>query len=170
MGQMALKISKTDHDELLKILNTAYAEEWLAYYQYWIGAQVATGPMRATITKEFMEHAEEELKHAQWLCARIIQLGGTPILNPNDFEKSALCKYEAPIKPYVLNLLEQNLAAERCAIVRYQQICEMCFGKDFETFRIAEKILKEELKHEQEIGDFAEDIRLSFTQGAKVEN
>ena len=54
MGQMAQKISQTDQTELLKILNTAFAEEWLAYYQYWLGAKVATGPLRPDISAEFM--------------------------------------------------------------------------------------------------------------------
>ena len=36
MGEMAQKISKVDHEELLKVLNMAFAEEWLAYYQYWV--------------------------------------------------------------------------------------------------------------------------------------
>ena len=60
MGQMAQKISKVDHDELLKALNEALWEEWLAYYQYWVGALVAKGPMRTSIVAEFMEHANEE--------------------------------------------------------------------------------------------------------------
>ena len=46
---MAQKISKVDHDELLKALNEALSEEWLAYYQYWVGALVAKGPMRTSI-------------------------------------------------------------------------------------------------------------------------
>lgn len=166
MGQAAQKISKVDHDKLLQLLNVAYAEEWLAYYQYWIGAQVAVGPMRTSIVEEFMEHANEELKHAKWLSDRIIQLGGMPVLNPNEWESIAQCRYEAPTQPYIMNLLEQNLVAERCAISRYQQICDMCFGKDYDTFRVAAKILKEELEHEQEIGDFEEDIRLGKELGA----
>ena len=60
MGQMAQKISKVDHDELLKALNEALSEEWLAYYQYWVGALVAKGPMRTSIVAEFMAHANEE--------------------------------------------------------------------------------------------------------------
>ena len=44
MGEMAKKISNIDNEELLKVLNEAFAEEWLAYYQYWIGAQVIEGP------------------------------------------------------------------------------------------------------------------------------
>lgn len=170
MGQAAQKISKVDHDELLRLLNVAYAEEWLAYYQYWIGAQVAVGPMRTTIVKEFLEHAGEELQHAQWLSDRIIQLGGTPVLNPNEFESIALCRYDAPTQPYVMNLLQQNLTAERCAVGRYQQICDMCFGKDHDTYRMAAKILKEELEHEQEIGDFEEDIRLGVELGANMQS
>ena len=39
MGEMAKKIVKMDLDELLKVLNEAYSEEWLAYYQYWLGAK-----------------------------------------------------------------------------------------------------------------------------------
>lgn len=159
MGERAQEISKVNHDDLLKILNIAYAEEWLAYYQYWVGAQVAVGPMRTTIQKEFLEHAKEEHDHAQKLSDRIIQLGGTPILNPNDWEKMARCKYDEPSDPYVMTLLKQNLEAERCAISRYQGICDMCFGKDYETFRVSEDILREELEHEQEIGDFIEDIQ-----------
>lgn len=158
MGQMAQKISHVDREELLNILNVAFAEEWLAYYQYWLGAQVAVGPMRDAITKEFMEHADEELDHATKLATRIIQLGGTPVLDPNEWQKIALCKYDAPSKPYVMNLLEQNLVAERCAIVRYQKICEMTFGKDFDTYRMSADILREEIEHEEEIGTFKDDI------------
>ena len=162
MGDIAQKIIKIDKDELLKELNTAFAEEWLAYYQYWIGAQLAEGPMRTSIIDEFIEHANEELKHATWISERIIQLGGTPILNPKDWEVVAQCKYESPTDPNIVILLKQNLDAERCAIARYQKICDMTFGKDYETFRISQKILKEEIEHEQEIEDFSNDIQATM--------
>ena len=158
MGEMAQKIVKLNRDELLKVLNEAYGEEWLAYYQYWLGAKVAVGNMRASIVEEFEEHAGEELKHANWLADRIIELGGTPLLSPEEWTSEAKCKYEAPKDEYIVALLEQNLASERCAIKRYQDICDMCHGKDYETFRIAEKVLKEEIDHEQELEDFLADI------------
>jgi bacterioferritin len=158
MSEIAQKISKVDREELLKVLNIAYAEEWLAYYQYWLGAQLIVGPERKSIAEEFLEHANEEFDHAKKLATRIIQLGGTPVLYPEDWQKVALCKYDAPTKPYVMNLLEQNLVAERCAIVRYQKICEMTHGKDYETFRMATKILRDEIEHEEEIGNFKDDI------------
>ena len=123
MGEMAQRISKVDKEELLKILNCAFAEEWLAYYQ------------------------------------RIIQLGGTPILDPSEWKEKAQCKYDAPMNADTKVLVAQNLTAERCAVARYEQICEMCQGKDFETFRISRKILKEELEHEQEMEDFEADFK-----------
>lgn len=69
-----------------------------------------------------------------------------------------------------MNLLKQNLVAERCAVARYQGICEMCFGKDYDTYRVSAKILKEELEHEQEMGDFIEDIKQGVEHGAQLQS
>ena len=49
MGDMAQKIVKLDISELIRVLNEAFSEEWLAYYQYWIGARVAQGQMRGIL-------------------------------------------------------------------------------------------------------------------------
>ena len=158
MGDMAKKIVKLDVSDLIRVLNEAYAEEWLAYYQYWIGAKLVTGQFKKGVEEEFLEHAKEELEHADMLANRILQLGGIPIINPDDFSKIAKCKYEAPLNEDTLSLVTQNLDAERCAIGRYQGICEMCFGKDHETYRISEYILMQELEHEQEMEDFLKDM------------
>ena len=165
MAQTAQYIVKDHLNKILEVLNQAYAEEWLAYYQYWIGAKVAVGPMRSEIIKEFMEHAQEELKHAGWLADRIIQLGGTPVLIPNDWEQVAKCHYEAPADPCIFNVLKQNLTAERCAVSHYQQLCELCHNIDFVTFRLSEKILAEEVEHEQEIEDFIHDMNMALKCG-----
>ena len=148
MAEMAQKISKTNHQELLDMLNIAFAEEWLAYYQYWIGAYVAKGPMRPEITEEFNEHAEEELKHSKWLAERILQLGGTPIIDPEEWKKHAVCKYEAPVDEYTVKLLEQNLTAEKCAIARYQKICEMTLDKDDKLVEVESEKVEEEMSFE----------------------
>lgn len=162
MSQMAQKISQVDHAELLKNLNIAFAEEWLAYYQYWLGSKLAVGPMRPAVAAEFLEHAQEELAHADKLANRIIELGGTPVLTPQDWQTTALCKYDAPSEPYVVNLLEQNLASERCAISRYQKICEMTSGKDLITYKLALSILQDETSHETELGAYQDDIAATF--------
>ena len=59
---MARRISKTDVNDLIKILNEAYAEEWLAYYQYFIGAKLAEGILRPNVVAEFEEHAKEQIR------------------------------------------------------------------------------------------------------------
>lgn len=161
MGEMAKRISKIDNQELIRTLNEAYAEEWLAYYQYFLGAKLAAGQMRSNIEKEFEEHAKEEYEHATMLADRIIELGGTPILNPDDWSKIAKCKYESPINEDTFSLVKQNLDSERCAIGRYQGICDLTFGKDYETYRISEHILKEEIDHEQEMEDFLKDMSVA---------
>ena len=161
MGEAAQKMCKLDVAELLDLLNRAYAEEWLAYYQYWVGAQVIAGPMRPLVQDEFLKHAKEELEHAHMLADRIIQLGGTPLLAPSEWLQKARCGYEVPRDVATMALLKQNLDSERCAIARYQQICDACFGKDYETFDIALKIMHDELDHEQDWEDFIEDLEQS---------
>lgn len=161
MGVAAQKICNLEKVNLLDILNQAYAEEWLAYYQYWIGSQVICGPMRPLVQEEFMKHAKEELEHAKMISDRIIQLGGTPLLAPSEWSKQAKCHYEVPRNETTMALLKQNLDSERCAIARYQQICETCFGKDYDTFDMSLKILHEELDHEQDWEDFIKDLEES---------
>ena len=81
MARESVKIlqGKLDVESLIAQLNAALAEEWLAYYQYWVGALVVEGAMRADVQGEFEEHAEEERRHAQLLADRIIELEGVPV-------------------------------------------------------------------------------------------
>jgi len=83
----------------------------------------------------------------------IIQLGGTPVINPIEWTKLAHCSYEEPSDPYIEVTLEQNLKGERCAIQRYQEIADFTDGKDNATYQMAVQILNEELKHENDIED-----------------
>ena len=64
MGTRGREIVGMDVDELLKLLNGAFASEWLAYYQYWLGAKVIKGPMKDAVAAELNLHATEELNHA----------------------------------------------------------------------------------------------------------
>lgn len=161
MGEMAQRIVKLDVGDLVKILNEAFAEEWLAYYQYWIGARIGAGQMRPSIVEEFKKHAKEEREHCELLADRIIQLGGTPLINPDDWSKLAKCKYDAPVNENIRVIVEQILDSERCAIGRYQGICDMCCCKDFETFRISAFILSQEIDHEQDMEDFLKDMKIA---------
>lgn len=158
MGKHAIKISNLDNEKLVQMLNEALAEEWLAYYQYWVGARVMEGPMRSEIEPELLLHADQELNHAVLVIGRILQLGGTPLLNPSQWTKFAKCDYEEPIDPYVEEILNQNLRGERCAIQRYQDIAEFTNGKDHATYQMAITILNEELEHEEDIEAWLNDL------------
>ncbi|MGE0078001.1 MAG: ferritin-like domain-containing protein [Bacteroidales bacterium] len=158
MGKEAKKIASVDVDKLLEMLNAALAEEWLAYYQYWIGARVMEGPMRSEVEPELLLHATQELNHAVMVADRIIQLGGTPLLHPQDWFKHSRCSYDAPIDPYIEVILEQNLHGERCAIQRYNEIASFTNGKDHMTHQMATQILAEEIEHENDIEDWITDI------------
>ncbi len=158
MGRHAVEILDLDIKKLLEMLNAALCEEWLAYYQYWIGAKLMEGPMRSEIEPELLLHATQELNHAVLVVDRIIQLGGTPVLNPSDWPKFARCDYDAPVDPYVEVILQQNLKGERCAIQRYKEIADFTNGKDHTTHQMATTILNEELEHEQDIEDWLTDL------------
>ncbi|MGI6193503.1 MAG: ferritin-like domain-containing protein, partial [Christensenellales bacterium] len=158
MGKRAVMIANLDVEKLLEMLNAALAEEWLAYYQYWIGARVMEGPMRSEVEPELLVHANEELNHAVMVVDRILQLGGTPILNPKDWWTHAECAYEEPNDPYIEVILNQNLDGERCAIDRYQKIAAFTEGKDYATYQMAVTILNDELEHEEDIESWIKDI------------
>ena len=158
MGKEARNVSSVDVDKLIEMLNAALSEEWLAYYQYWIGARLMEGPMRSEVEPELLVHANEELSHAELVADRIIQLGGTPVINPNEWTKLARCSYDEPADPYIEVILEQNLKGERCAIKRYQEIADFTAGKDHATHQMAIQILNDELEHEDDIEAWMTDI------------
>ena len=120
MAKESVKIlqGKLDVEKLILQLNAALSEEWLAYYQYWIGALVVEGAMRPNVQSEFEEHAEEERQHAQMIAKRIIELEGVPVLDPKKWSELARCKYDAPQDFGSVNLLKDNIASERCDIVK----------------------------------------------------
>ena len=146
--------------ELITLLNKAYADEWLAYYQYWIGAKVAAGVPREAVVAELTQHAADELRHAGLVADRIIQLGGTPLLEPKEWLSQTNCGYDAPKDPDVRSLLKQNIKGEQCAITQYKKIMDYTRDKDPVSYDMALKILEDELEHEEDLEAIQEDIRV----------
>ncbi|HSV43974.1 MAG TPA: ferritin-like domain-containing protein [Candidatus Bathyarchaeia archaeon] len=159
MGTKGRAIVGLDVDELLKLMNKALADEWLAYYQYWVGSKVAVGRMRGIVAGELAEHADEELKHANMLTERIIQLGGTPLLNPDQWTKETNCGYDAPSNPDTKKLLAQNIKGEQCAIDVYKKLLDKVEGKDPITHHMVLEILEDEVKHEDDLEALLEDMK-----------
>lgn len=158
MGTKGRAIVGMDVDELLALLNHAFADEWLAYYQYWLGAKVVKGPMKDAVASELLLHATEELAHADMLAARIIQLGGTPLLSPEEWLQNSHCGYDAPSEPFVKKILAQNIKGEQCAIDVYQKLLQLVKDKDPVTYNIVLTILQQEVEHEEDLQALDEDL------------
>jgi bacterioferritin len=148
--------------DLIQMLNKAYSDEWLAYYQYWLGAKVAVGMPKEAIVAELTQHATDELRHAQMVADRIIQLGGTPVLEPKDWYTHTNCGYDSPKDPDVRVLLEQNIKGEQCAISVYKKIIDYTKDKDPVTYDIALQIMSDEIEHEEDLEAMREDIKVMF--------
>lgn len=160
MGSKGREIIGMDVGKLLGLLNKAYADEWLAYYQYWIGSKVVKGPMKEAVIAELVQHAADELRHADMLTARIIQLGGTPLVKPEDWYKHTNCGYEAPEDPFVKLVLEQNIKGEQCAIEVYSALLKETKDTDPITYNIVLQILQDEEEHEEDLQALKEDFEL----------
>lgn len=160
MGTTGIKIVDMDVKKLVKLLNKAFSDEWLAYYQYWIGAKVVKGPMKEAVIAELIQHAADELRHADMLALRIIQLGGTPITKPEDWYKNTDCGYDAPENPFVKEILDQNIKGEQCAIMTYKNLVNLTMSKDPVTYNVVLAILQDEVEHEEDLQALSEDLSM----------
>jgi bacterioferritin len=160
MGTKGIEIVGMDIKQLLDLLNKAFADEWFAYYQYWLGAKVVKGPMKEAVIAELMQHATDELRHADLVAGRIIQLGGTPVTEPKTWYELTSCGYDAPNDPFVAKILEQNIKGERCAIGFYKRLLDATTGKDPVTYNMVLQILQDEVAHEEDLQSLSEDLEI----------
>ncbi|WP_345988972.1 ferritin-like domain-containing protein [Sulfurimonas sp. HSL1-2] len=145
-------------EAVVKLLNKAYCDEWLAYYQYFIESKVVKGIMKDAAITELDQHAADELRHATMVADRIIQLGGTPALSPSEWMVHSNCGYEAPENPDVMAVLEQAIKGEQCAISVYSDLVDLTREKDIVTYDIVSQILADEVEHEEDLQALYNDI------------
>ena len=158
MGTKGREIVGMDVDRVVELLNRALADEWLAYYQYWLGSKVVAGPMKDAVIAELIQHGADELRHADMVTTRIIQLGGTPLISPEEWFKHTNCGYDAPGDPFVKKILEQNIKGEQCAITTYNAIIQEVGIKDPVTYNVAVQILQDEVEHEEDLQSILDDL------------
>lgn len=149
---------------VIDVLNKAYCDEWLAYYQYFIESKVVKGIMKNAVIAELTLHAADELRHATMICGRIIQLGGTPILHPGEWLTHSNCSYDAPTNPDVRAILDQAISGEQCAITTYSNLLELTREKDIVTYDLISQILADEVEHEEDLQSLFDDIEEFVTQ------
>jgi len=152
MGKKGREIVRADLKEVIKDLNTAYSDEWLAHYQYWLNARWIKGIDADTLVPVLDEQSADELGHAMKLASRIILLGGEPVMNPSKLIENCGCGYKEPQKdPTDLRqLIMDVLHAEACAIEFYSRMTEKYRGTDQVTHELFEHLLKDEVDDEEQ--------------------
>ncbi|OHE06842.1 MAG: ferritin, partial [Sulfurimonas sp. RIFCSPLOWO2_12_FULL_36_74] len=107
---------------------------------------------------ELTQHAADELRHANMVADRIIQLGGVPLLNPKEWFSHTNCGYEEPKEFDVVKILQDSIKGEQCAISIYSQLVDMTRDKDIVTYDIVSQILADEVGHEEDLQTLHDDI------------
>ena len=129
---------QADRQTVLRLLNEALATELVCYLRYKRHYFMATGLKASVAAAEFLEHAGQELQHADQLAERIMQLGGEPDFNPNGLTQRSHAEYVAGAN--LREMVTENLVAERIAIDSYREIIQYIGDKDPTTRRIFEEI------------------------------
>jgi len=151
MGKKSREIAGVDLKELIKDLDRAYCDEWLAFYA-WHYMAVAVEGMGYEDMSEFLDKiSKDELEHATELAERIIELGGLPTNTLGAVDKGGNAPYPGVMKNLsdYKEIIKIVTTAEAGAIEVYDKIAKKTFGKDHDTYQLACHILGEEIGHEE---------------------
>lgn len=145
-----------DREEILRLLNESLATELVCTLRYKRHYYMATGLKASTAADEFLEHANQELEHADKLAERITQLGGEPDFNPDNLSRNSHAQYVAGNT--LKEMVYEDLVAERIAIDSYREIIQYIGESDPTTRRIFEDILAQEEEHADDMADILADL------------
>jgi len=150
-----------DRKEVLRLLNQALATELICVLRYKRHYFMARGIHAATVAAEFQEHAAEELGHADQIAERIVQLGGEPDFSPMTLLARSHAEYVEG--KTLLDMIKENLVAERIAIDSYREMVRYIGDDDPTTKRMIESILAVEEEHADELSDLVAGLPASTT-------
>jgi bacterioferritin len=152
---------RADRETVLRLLNEALATELVCVLRYKRHYFVAQGLHGKAVASEFLEHANEEQAHADLICERITQLQGEPNLDPAGMLTRSHSEYREGRS--LIDMIREDLVAERVAIESYGEMIAYIGDKDPTTRRVLEQILAKEEEHAQDMAD------LLVTHGGKPE-
>lgn len=142
---------KGNVEHAIELLNHAVATEIVCVLRYKYHAVVATGISSEGVRAEFAQHAKEEEEHLDMLCERINQLGGKPQMNPEGLLARAASQYVEGEN--LVDMIKENLVAERVAIETYRDMVRYFGEKDPTTRVMLEEILSQEEEHANDMHD-----------------
>jgi bacterioferritin len=110
---------------------------------------MASGIHAEGVAAEFLQHANEEQAHADQIAQRIVQLGGEPNFNPEGLLSRSHAEYVEG--DTLLDMIKEDLVAERIAIDSYREIIQYLGNDDPTTRRMMEGILAMEEEHAEDL-------------------
>ena len=142
---------KGDVHRAVAILQAVLATEIVCVLRYTQNAVAASGLSSEGVKDEFLEHAKEEREHMMAVAERINQLGGKPDFNPEGLATRSASEYHDG--PTLIDMIKENLIAERIAVQHYQELVRYFGGDDPTTERMLKWILAKEEEHADDMHD-----------------
>jgi bacterioferritin len=140
-----------DVKQTIDILQSVLATEIVCVLRYTMNAIAATGISSEGVKDEFQQHAKEEQGHMMLVAERINQLGGNPDFNPEGLSTRAASQYT--VGANLVEMIRENLVAERIACEHYRELIRFFADKDPTTRVMIEGILTNEEEHANDMHD-----------------
>jgi len=140
---------RADRETVIRVLNEALATEIVCVLRYKRHYYMAAGIHAQSVADEFLQHANEEQTHADQIAARIVQLGGEPDLSPDGLVSRSHSEYVEGTT--LIDMIREDLIAERIAIDSYRDIIAYLGSDDPTTRRMLEGILAVEEEHADDL-------------------
>ena len=147
---------QADRETVIKVLNEALATEIVCVLRYKRHYFMASGIHAEGVAAEFLQHANEEQGHADQIAQRIVQLGGAPNFNPEGLLSRSHAEYVEG--ETLIDMIKEDLVAERIAIDSYREIIQYLGNDDPTTRRMMEGILAMEEEHADDLVNLLDDL------------
>lgn len=147
---------QADRATVVKLLNEALATELVCILRYKRHYFMASGINADSVAQEFLQHANEEQGHADLIANRIVQLKGEPNFSPDGLAMRSHAEYVEGDS--LIDMIREDLVAERIAIDSYGEMIRYIGDKDVTTRRMLEDILAMEEEHADDLSSLLEDL------------
>jgi bacterioferritin len=145
-----------DRERVITVLNEVVATELVCYLRYKRHYYTARGQNAQQAAAEFLQHSTDELGHADLAATRIVQLQGDPDFNPDVLSKRSHAEYTEGKS--LVEMVKDDLVAERVAIASYQEIVRWLGNDDPTTRNMIETILAVEEEHATDMLELLQDM------------
>ena len=142
---------RADRETVIRLLNEALATEIVCVLRYKRHYFMASGIHAQAVAAEFLEHASDEQAHGDQIAERITQLGGQPDFNPEGLLTRSHAEYVEG--ETLLDMIKEDLVAERIAIDSYAEMVRYIADGDPTTRRMMEGILAAEEEHADDLAN-----------------